>query len=162
MNQDIKTGYKCQCCGQFVKEYHRKINSSMALVIFLMYKHDKKDFFHVEKWLKSIGKPELRADYHKLRFWGLIEAKVGEREDGSKRNGFYKITGRGIMFAEGKLTVPEKAVLLNNVFQRFEGGEIKIKEAMGNRFNYDELMNGHTTKKKDTTPVNNPLFNVVK
>lgn len=138
--KDISKGYTCSCCGQFVKAYSRKLNSSMALVLILLHRANFKSFIHIENWLKEIGKPELRADYHKLRFWGLIEAKVAEREDGSRRNGYYKITGRGKVFAEGRFTVQKSAVILNNKFLHFEGEEINIKDALGDKFNYDELM----------------------
>lgn len=136
----MNDGHICPCCGQLVKTYKRSLNCSMALVLIYMNRFNKMDFFHVEDWLKGIGKPELRADFHKLRFWGLLEAKVATREDGSKRNGYYKITGRGIAFSEGKLTVPEKAIIYNNKFQGFEGEEIDIRKALGKKFNFDELM----------------------
>jgi hypothetical protein len=139
-HKDFQKGFICDCCGQYVKAYSRKLNTSMALVLILMFRSGKKGYWHIEKWLKEIGRPELRADYHKLRFWGLIEAKTGEREDGSKRNGYYKITGRGMLFAEGKSTVQEKAIIFNNKFQSFEGEEITIHQSLKNRFNYNELM----------------------
>lgn len=146
MGKDIRAGYKCDCCGQFVKAYCRPLNSGMALVVLLISKFGNKEFFHVEGWLKSIGRPELRADFHKLRFWGLLEAKIENREDGSKRNGYYRITGRGLMFAECKLTVPKKVVLLNNKFEGFEGEEINIKQALGSKFNYQEMMQDFAPK----------------
>ena len=74
-------GFNCECCGQYCKAYHRKLNSSMAVVLILIHKFGKTGFFHVENWLKEIKRPELRADYHKLRFWGLLEAKTETRED---------------------------------------------------------------------------------
>lgn len=140
MSNDIDVGYTCPCCNQFVKRYSRKINVSMVLTLIEIYKSGKRGFFHVENWLKEIGRPELRADYHKLRFWGLLEKKNELREDGSNRNGFYKITGRGIMFAEIKLTVPEKALILNNQLHQLEGKEISIIDALRNRFDYSELL----------------------
>ena len=154
--QDIEQGYICTGCGQYVKAYRRKINSSMAQVLILMRRHSKQAFFHVEDWLKKIGKPELRADYHKLRMWNLIEAKKEEREDGSKRNGYYRITGRGIMFAEGKLNVPEAAVIFNNKLQRLEGNDISIQQALGNKFNYNELMGKET--KQNSQELSPTLF----
>ena len=92
-------------------------------------------------FLKEIGRSELRADFHKLRYWNLLEKKIEDRKDGSNRNGYYKITGRGIMFAENKLTVPEKAIVFNGKLQNLEGEEINILTALGKRFDYSELMN---------------------
>lgn len=135
------SGYTCSCCGQFVKTYHRKLNSSMACVLLLIYRSGKRSYFHVENWLKEIGRSELRADYHKLRFWKFIEPKLENREDGSPRNGFYKITGLGILFSEDKTTAKEKAIIFNNKLERLDGEEINIKTALGLKFNYDLLMN---------------------
>lgn len=134
-------GFKCKCCGQYCKLYTRKLNSSMSAVLILLWKSGKTDYIHVENYLKSINKAHLRADFHKLVWWNLLERKKELREDSSPRNGFYKITGRGIAFAEGKLTVPKSVKIYNNQFQGFEGDEITIHDALGNRFNYQELMN---------------------
>lgn len=113
----------------------------MAMVLMLVYRSGKRDFFHIENWLKEIGKPELRADFHKLRFWNFIEKKVEDRKDGSNRNGFYKITGRGIMFCEDKITAKEKVLIYNNEFLGFEGKDISIKDVSS--FDYNELMNNN-------------------
>lgn len=136
--KDASKGHKCECCGQYVKTYKRTINTSMAQVLRLINKSAKRDFFHVENWLKEIGRPELRADFHKLRFWNLLEKKVEDREDGSSRNGFYKITGRGLMFANGQMDVHKYAIVYNNEFLGFEGGMINIKDVL--KFSYKELM----------------------
>lgn len=141
---DADKGYKCSCCGQFVKTYHRKLNSSMAAVLLLIYRSGKRNMFHVENWLKEIGRSELRADFHKLRFWKFLEPSLLIREDGSSRYGQYKITSLGILFCEEKVTAKEKAVVFNNKLLNLEGKEIKIKEALGSKFNYNELM-GYAT-----------------
>lgn len=133
-------GFKCPHCNQFVKLYVRKLNSSMALVLLLLWKSGKTDFIHVEDYLKSINRANLRADFHKLVFWSLLERKKELREDNSPRNGFYKLTGRGIAFAENKLTVPAAVKIYNNHAEGFEGMEINIVEALGEKFNYAELM----------------------
>lgn len=137
----ITDGCNCPTCGQYVKTYHRKINKSMAIVLMLVYRSGKRDFFHIENWLKVIDRPELRADFHKLRFWNFIEKKIEDRKDGSNRNGFYKITGRGIMFCEGKITAKEKAIIYNNQFLGFEGKDITIKDVSS--FDYNELMSNN-------------------
>lgn len=149
--KDFDKGFICTCCGQFCKTYSRKLGSSMAMVLILIARAKKTNFFHIENWLKEIGRSELRADYHKLRFWNLIEKKIEAREDGSGRNGYYKITGRGIMFAENKLTVPEKAIVFNNKFLRFDGDDINILTALGKRFSYSELMEGDKPQTAKTT-----------
>jgi hypothetical protein len=142
-DKNIDKGFICPCCGSFCKTYHRKLNSSMTQVLILIYKSCKLDYFHVENMLKSLNKGDLRADFHKLRHWGLIKKKVENREDGSARNGFYRITPAGIMFVEGKITVRETILIFNNEFKGFEGENINIYQALGNKFDYNKLMNNN-------------------
>lgn len=138
---DRSSGYRCPCCGQYVREYARKITSSMARVLIILYRNGNFDYIHVENLLKSLNKSHLRADFHKLRYWGLLKKKVENREDGSARNGFYQITTSGIWFVEEKITVQEKILIFNNEFKGFSGEQINIHQALGNKFSYKELMN---------------------
>ncbi len=138
---DIQKGYRCSCCGQLVKQYKRSLNSSMALVLIQLYRSGIRDFVHVENYLNSIQSPaHRRADYHKLRFWGFLEKKIGDRVDGSPKNGYYKITGRGCMYVEGKLKAKEFIYLYNDQFKGFDGEEITIQQALGNKFSFEVLM----------------------
>jgi hypothetical protein len=130
---------RCECCGRLMVIYHRPINSNMAFTLLQLYRHKEFNFVHVERWLKEKGYPRS-GDFHKLIYWGFLEKKHEEREDGCKYNGYYKITGRGIMFCENKITAKEKAQIYNNKFLGFEGKEITIQDALGKKFNYSELM----------------------
>jgi hypothetical protein len=112
----------------------------MAQVLILIYKSGKLDFLHVEDMLKYLNKGDLRADFHKLRYWGLLKKKYENREDGSARNGFYRISPSGIMFVEGKIKVKEAVLIQNNEFKGYTGEDISIHEALGNKFSYSELM----------------------
>lgn len=141
LKSNIGEGTKCPCCGQFVKLYTRKLNSSMAYALILIYKSPFQGFFHVEDYLKSINCPSsIRGDFAKLRWWNLIEQFKGEREDGSKRVGHYRITTLGKNFTRGFCTVKESIRLYNQGFYGFSGNEIDIKRALKNKFNYNELM----------------------
>ncbi len=82
------------------------------------------------------------GDASYLVHYGLIERMDKKREDGSPRNGMYKITGRGIMFVENKSTVKRTFIIYNNRHEGFEGDEINIKDALGKKFDYRELMEG--------------------
>ena len=135
-----EAGFRCPCCSQYVKLYTRKLNSSMAAVLIILWRTGNTRFIHVEDYLKANGYSHLRADFHKLCHWSLLEKKSGEREDGNPRNGFYKITGRGIAFANNALTVPSHVVIFNNKFQSFEGEQITIHDALREKFNYQELL----------------------
>ncbi len=151
---DKNKGYVCECCGQFVKVYRRTFNSNMAIALLVLYRNKEKGFVHLEKLLSDNGYQRC-GDATYLRHFGLIEAFTEKRKDGSKRNGHYKITGRGILFAENKLTVPKHFLIFNNKLKGFEGEEINIFQALGNKFSYADLMNFNITENGFTTTTTN-------
>ena len=73
--------------------------------------------------------------------WRMIEAKHGElREDGSPRNGFYKITQLGVDFVDRRVEVPEYVILYAERLLGVSEKMATIDKALGKRFNYAELM----------------------
>lgn len=137
----LDEGFKCPCCGRYSQRYRRKLNTNMCMVLISLYKSNVREFVHVEKWLQEQGLPRS-GDFHKLVHWGLLDKLVEDREDGSSRNGYYRLNGRSLLFVEGKLPVHEKAVILNGKFQEFEGELVTIQQCLPEKFNYENLMNG--------------------
>lgn len=136
---NIDEGYRCKCCGSFIKRYRRKLLSNMAYVLVLLYREGIRDWVHVEKWLIENGH-QRSGDFHKLVHWNLLDKLTEDRPDGSSRNGYYRLNGKSILFVEGKLKVRQVALILNGKFEGFEGGEINVHDALGSKFNYAELM----------------------
>jgi len=141
-------GASCPVCNQYVKLYHRKITSSMAYGLILVYRyfriHPEAEFVHVSDYLNTLeidGAIRNTGDITKLRYWGLIDSDKTVREDGSKRSGFWTITEKGKQFVRGEITVPSHVKIFNNKYFGFTGEHITIREALQNKFNYDELMN---------------------
>lgn len=134
-------GFICPCCGSFVKRYKRKLNSNMALVLIHLYRAGIKDFIHVEQFMSYKNLPRS-GDFHKLVHWGLLDKKIAKRDDGSNRNGYYKLNDRSIEFVLGRYKCQEKAIIYNGKLEGFEGELITIKDALGDKFNYNELMYG--------------------
>lgn len=142
LKENWKQGCLCPACTQNVKLYRRSLTSSMAYALILIYKHGS-DYFHVEKYLKALDCPSsIRGDFPKLRFFGLIESREEIREDGSGRNGYYRITQKGIDFVNYQHHAPEAVYIFNNKVYPPETPvkEISIIEALKNKFNYSELM----------------------
>ena len=140
-------GIHCPVCNQFVKLYKRKLTSSMAYALILIHWYFKNNpeekWLHVEKYLKSIESVPhpIRGDFHKLRYWKLIEKKKGEKEDGNPDVGYYAITDKGKEFVEKKIQVPKHVYIYNSEVKGFnEDVEIDIQNALGSKFQYDELM----------------------
>jgi len=144
---DPDKGYKCSCCGQLVKRYFRKFNSNMALALIILYRNKDKGFIHLENTMKELGYKRC-GDASYLRHYRLIEKKEGNRDDGSPRNGMYKITGIGIMFVEGKSKVQSTFIISNNKHEGYEGDDITIQDALGKKFDYTELMKADYTIQK--------------
>ncbi len=135
----VTTVKTCPCCGHQSRIYKRPLLANMSLTLLLLFKNQVFDYVHVEKYLKEHGK-ERSGDFHKLVLWGLLQKKSEYRNDGCKYTGFYKITGRGLMFCENKLTVQKYALICNNEFLGFEGENVTILDTLGSKFNYNQLM----------------------
>ena len=120
----------------------------MAYALILISKYFKEN--KEEEWLKvgsylsdlEIPYAVKGGDFAKLKFWKLLERQIGERDDGSARNGYWKITQKGYDFISGKAKIPKFINLYNQKFYGYAGELIDIKEALGNKFNYSELMGG--------------------
>ncbi len=141
----LKKGVVCPVCGRFSKVYARKLNSSMAWTLLLMYDFYRKEgnlrkWLKVESYLKSLPDvpTSLRGDFPKLRYWGLIVQKEGEVE--GVKTGLYKITEKGIAFCEGRIKVSKVAFVLNKVLKGFSDEQVSISECLGDRFDYKELI----------------------
>ena len=142
MPDKYDVGFRCKCCGQYVKRYHRPLNSNMAATLLYLYKSGIRDWVHVEKFLLENKYPRS-GDFHKLVHWQLLDKMEGDRPDGSSRNGYYRLNGKSLMFVEDKLKVPRIAVILNGEFQKFEGANVGITDCLNKKFDYQTLMDGN-------------------
>lgn len=103
------------------------------------------EWLHVPSFLSELienpKEPTARGgDWAKAVYWGLIEAKPGRREDSSPRNGFWKLTNTGRSFVRGEIEIQEKVAIYNGESLWFEGKRIGVREALGRKFDYAELM----------------------
>lgn len=145
LRENFDVGSECQCCGQFVKRYKRALNSSMSGMLIAVYINSGREYVHVNKLLSK--NPRFRSvagggDFTKLAHWGLVEQQLGKRADGSKRNGWWRVTQRGEDFINQKILVASHVYLYNGNFIGYEEKSISILKSLGKKFNYDELMAG--------------------
>jgi hypothetical protein len=147
LRENAEKGCVCPACGQHVQIYARQITSSMVFALAIIYHQKTDEYIHVENILKKYDcPPATRGDFPKLRFWNLIEPKPGSRDDGSERNGYYRITEHGKSFLTGKLSVPAKIFIYNNKKTGISEDLITVKEALKNKFNFNELIDGSCFK----------------
>lgn len=125
---------KCPLCTQHAKVYRRTINSTQARALLLFFREAGAEYAHGPTVTRS-NSDELS----KLRYWGLIEESLEKREDGG-RAGWWRLTPEGILFAEGLIRVPKYARIYDGRLLGLEGEPVSIRDALGERFDYDLLM----------------------
>lgn len=130
-------GVHCPACDQFAKVYRRKINAGMAHALIEMYRHAKTDWFY----LPPITRRWQGRDEAGLRYWGLIEEATEPREDGG-RKGWWRVTSDGEQFVRGTTTQPMYALVYDGKVLGFDGNRAGIRTALGQKFNYNQLMRG--------------------
>lgn len=140
LRKRLHDGADCPVCNQRVQMYKRKLNSGMAHALFQIHNHAGM------QWTRVQDMPDAPkgGDYAKLRFWGLLESS-GDRAGDGNSAGLWRVTTKGRNFLYGKTKVPAYIGTYNN--QSFplpdrDIPEITIREALGKRFNYDELLGG--------------------
>lgn len=131
----IDEGHKCPCCTQFAKVYKRKLHTSMATGLIVVAKL-------APEWVPIADVLEHKqiADFAKLRYWGLVIEEPAHREDGSGRTGYWRVTGAGHRFVDNTLSVPSHARVYDGRSLGLTGKYISIRDALGDRFDYGELM----------------------
>lgn len=150
MRPQLNKGVICPCCGLRAQLYTRNLTSSMIHGLILMYRQFTDishrpvvQYIHIEDFFKSQNvSSSIRGDIPKLRFWGLIEAKKGGKEDGNPNSGLYRVTDKGMGFVEGKILIQKSVKIYNNQCRGFSGPEIDIWGAIKQKFNYSEVMGG--------------------
>lgn len=131
----LEKGAPCPLCAQHAKLYKRKINSGMARSLIHMYRSAGKSWIHV----RLIG--ARSREEGKLAYWGLVEEQQGAGLHGG-RAGYWRVTDKGEAFIQGQLKVPLYAKVYNGQVRGFDGSSVSIKDALGTKFNYEELMQG--------------------
>ena len=135
---NLGEGSHCPTCDQYARRYKRKLNSSMARGLIWLYKATD-DFIHVRqnapRWLATKG-----GDFAVMRHWGLIEEKPHAGTD-KKTSGIWRITQAGVAFVQIDSVLHSHAYLYNDEFLGFWGELVSIKDALGEHFHYQELMN---------------------
>lgn len=141
LRDNWEDGIECPCCHQNVKLYKRKINTGMCLFLIELYKlnqQEQKSYFAGDI-LNNIKSGTKSLDYSVMKWWGLIISEKNYDET-KKRSGYWILTEKGHNFIDGIISIPEKVLLYNNKRIGFGEDFITIKKALGNKFNYKELM----------------------
>lgn len=129
----------CPCCEQMAKIYKRQIHSAMAVALILLSRQGD-DWVHFPTLLRDAK--QRAGDEAKLAYWELIEPMSGERDDGSTRTGWWRITPLGRDFVNKRVRVAKYARVYDGRLLSLDDsdGWVGIAEALGDKFDYDQLM----------------------
>jgi len=141
LSDNAYKGVRCPCCDQLVKIYRRKLNSGMAITLIRMYLYDPHEWMVVKDFLRRYSYHN-NHDWTLLKNWCLIEGCERDPEHGGRTIGAWRITPLGRMFVKNTIKVHKYVVIYNKRFQRLEGEMVDIRECLGSKFNYYELMKG--------------------
>lgn len=139
-------GVICPCCDRIAKEYNYTLNSGQAVALITIYRLTKRlnpagGWLHI---LRAFGEHTTlnpqSLSFHRLKLWGLIEQQPVNDDPKKKTSGFWAITDRGISFVEHRIRVPEQVSVYEGTITHMGGNSINIKEALRNKFDYQELM----------------------
>lgn len=139
---NIYEGVECPCCGQFAKAYKRKLYKTQALSLISLYNlsgGNTDKYFHV-KDIEASFRGSGGGDMAKLRFWGLIQEMEKESDESKRTSGMWRITRKGVLFVTDEMMVLSHVVIYNQKPYGFDGDHISIRDALGEEFNYQELM----------------------
>jgi hypothetical protein len=140
----LEEGALCPCCTQIAKEYHRPINSTMARDLIVAWRAYGTRFGYLQEVRRVIkaATGHSNREEPKLRYWGLMEEENVRRPDGG-RAGWWRVTPDGEDWVLGRSVVPKYAWVYDNRLIALDRRQhVTIREALGHRFNYDELMRG--------------------
>jgi hypothetical protein len=130
----LDDGHACPVCTQFAKVYKRKLNARMAWTAVRLYRAGAAERFVHLSSLAGDG-----CEGGKLRYWGLVEEETARREDGG-RSGWWTLTPKGVAFVQREVRVPSHARIYDGRCLGLVGEPIGIGEALGEKFDYAELM----------------------
>ena len=110
----------------------------MAVGLIAMYRANGLEFGYVQAVRRRRGATDNREE-SKLRYWGLTEEEHTLRPDGG-RAGWWRVTTKGETWVLNKALVPKYARIYDGRCLGLLGDPITIVDALGDKFNYRELM----------------------
>ena len=151
----LDEGADCPCCTRYAQRQRRPLGCGPARwLIELVYLSDAGQPIPTGTVLKNLkGKNISGTDATSvLPLYGMIAAATNPEASvnppppsatgiaKARTSGFWRPTQLGRDFVFDKVKVPAKVVTCLGSPEAFEGEPITIREALGKKFNYDEIM----------------------
>tara|TARA_R110002153_G_scaffold33326_3_gene100659 strand:+ start:17575 stop:18324 length:750 start_codon:yes stop_codon:yes gene_type:complete len=141
-------GTRCPCCSQYVKEYKRKLSKNMAKFLqSLVFQSElaKGKSTSGSGWVHFKKCEYGSHDYPYVSDFGLAERHPDKQ-------GYYRPTQLGILFAFGKADIPKHIYTYNGKVTGEENARIKIEDIKFERFDLDSMLQGEIPL-ADTQPI---------
>ncbi len=133
LRENWEDGVNCPCCKQMVKLYKRKLTTTMMLGLIDLNKHTQQPV-HIKE-IKVVN----GGEFAQMKRWGLIEDD--KNDDLTKRtSGQWSITQKGKDFLNGMIRIPKYVFTYNGQTMKYSSELTDAKSALGDKFNYNELM----------------------
>ena len=133
---NVHDGVNCPCCGQMSRIYKRKFNANMAVFLISLVQISRSlglDWVHYSKCLFR------GRDYPYVATWGL--AYCAKNDDTTKRaSGFWRPTELGLQFVAGNVSIAKHVAMFDNSLCGYSREAVSIRKALGQKFDYQELM----------------------
>lgn len=125
----------CPRCGGRIRVWKKALISTAVASLCRLVSMYRGEALHHDEFTVLLKD----RNFSQLKLWVLVEPE--ENRDQAKRaSGKWHPTERGIEFVAERLVVPKFVVTMNNIVERFEGPNIGVREALGNRFDYRALI----------------------
>lgn len=137
----LNAGFKgdCPCCGRYAQIYKRRLYDTAVRMLIMLYKLGAdQDYVHYSLAVMNFSHGHI-GDFNKAKYWDLIRQKPYESFEKSAA-GSWKLTQEGIDFIQGRASIPEFAYIFDDRVLGFSENRVNVREALGKKFNYEELM----------------------
>ncbi len=112
----------------------------MARDLIAIWRRHHREWCYLPSVRQASGSRSNREE-SKLRYWNLIEEDLLRREDGG-RAGWWRVTERGEAWLLERASIPKYARIYDGRCLGLAGGPVTIRDALGVKFHYRELMVG--------------------
>jgi len=152
--RQLDEGSDCLCCTRYAQRQRRTLGCGPARWLMeIVYLSDKGQPIHTGTVLKNLKGNNISGSdaTSVLPLYGMIEAAANPNASKNppppsatglakaRTSGFWKPTSLGRDFVFDKVKVPAKVITCLGNPEAFEGEPVTIREALGKKFNYDEL-----------------------
>lgn len=140
--RELKAGGKqdCPCCRRHAQIYRRTLHFTTAWQLIRLYRLNGYGEYVNASRLIMEGQQGV-GDFSKAKYWELIERRdMTNADDGKKSSGWWRLTGKGMCFVLGKITIPKVALIFDDKLIGFEGEQVDIQFSLNQRFDYERLM----------------------